>query len=191
MIKKIDFNSFNSKFNLHLKCSSENKSRVVYENFYLDEVVKELGGKVFSDGLLVIYDDRDISLYTKMIENAFPKTKGIIHCFGRDWLNRQLAVRKIEPFDVVLCDVSFDEILMTEDNLNNFFSAGVVEYGQDLFSEDYFKRWLEKPKNILKCRQSVSYKIPPCLGGKDDIDNLEIADSEVDLEMNMQIRNNQ
>jgi len=186
---KIEFNFFLKKFNLFKKCDKNNKI-FVSNNEYLNSVVNTLGLSSYGKGLLRIYGESEIGENTKSVEEAFPNARDEIICFGRDWLNRQFAVRKNDPDKILRFDVVYNETIHIPVNLKVFFEKEVLEHTDSLFSETYFNAWETKNKDfILACNECVDFKIPPSLGGKDIIENLEITDSSVAWYMNLQLRN--
>lgn len=185
---KIEFNFFLNKFNLFKKCDKNNKI-FVSNNEYLNSVVNTLGLSSYNEGLFRIYGELEIEENTKSIEEAFPNAKDEIICFGRDWLNRQFAVRKKHPDKILRFDIVYNETIHIPVDLKVFFEKEVLEHTDSLFSATYFNAWKTKNKGLtLTCTQCVDFKIPPSLGGKDIIENLEITDSSVAWYMNLQLR---
>ena len=185
---KIEFKFFFNKFNLFKKCDKNNKI-FVSNNEYLNNVVNILGSSSYRKGLFRIYGESEIEEKTKSVEEAFPNARDEIICFGRDWLNRQFAVRKKDSDKIFRFDVVYNETIHIPVDLKVFFEKEVLEHTDSLFSETYFHEWKTKNKGLtLACTQCVDFKIPPCLGGKDIVENLEITDSSVAWYMNLQLR---
>lgn len=185
---KIEFKFFFNKFNLLKKCDKNNKI-FVSNNEYLNNVVNTLGSSSYRKGLFRIYGESEIEENTKSVEEAFPNARDEIICFGRDWLNRQFAIRKKDSDKIFRFDVVYNETIHILVDLKVFFEKEVLEHTNSLFSETYFHEWKTKNKGLtLACNQCVDFKILPSLGGKDIVENLEITDSSVAWYMNLQLR---
>ena len=183
----IEFKFFLEKFKLFKQCG--NNKIFTSKNKYLNTVINTLGASSYNQGLLYLCNGVEVEVMTKSIEDAFPKTKNTITCFGRDWLNRRLAVRNEEPYDILRFDVVYNEVINIPTTLKEFFENEIIEYTDALLSEKYFNQWKIKNHDvILSCSECVDYKIAPSLGGKDDVSNLEVLDYNVAWHLNMQLR---
>jgi len=184
--EKINFKDFFKKFKI---TESYEKKILNSNNFLLNEVVTKIGSRSFNNGLFRTYNASEIELYTKNIEESFPNSKNKIICFGRDWLNRQFTIKINKPYHINRFDIYFNDVIDIPISLKIFFEEEIIEYTNELLSEEFFYQWQKSTNNIkILSHQCVNFKIPPSLGGKDDIDNLELADSDVSWEINSQLR---
>jgi hypothetical protein len=69
----------------------------------------------------------------------------------------------------------------------DFIGRELVEGREDLFSEEYYRDWLAGGGAVPKPDQCVGYRVPPFLGGEDDVPNLEISDLMVYVSLNGQL----
>lgn len=189
MINKINFNNFYKKFQLFKEYNlTKGDSNSIPSD--LKQILVNLGGKSFNNGLIYIYTYDEMKRYTKIVEKAFPQAKGKIYCFSRDWLNRQFAVINYSPFSILQFDIVFEEIIHLDVTLKDFFEKEILKYKEtNLLADEFFQECLNNKMQLIKYNQCVGYRVPPFLGGKDVVDNLQVIDSEIDLELNIQLLN--
>jgi hypothetical protein len=180
------------KFDAFLKYFSDQKLRDVSTKVFntnVDPIVNighQLGGSSYNNGLFIIYTENESIIHTKMVESAFPQIKGKIHCFGRDWLNRQFVLFN-EDDQILQIDLGFDEILDIPMNLKSFFESGLIEDKEDILAESFFNDWKKHSGYELKCGESVFYTLLPILGGEDNLTNLEVVDADWNFEFNTKL----
>jgi hypothetical protein len=80
---------------------------------------------------------------------------------------------------VLLCDSSFDDILEIPASFAAFHDVELVDYPNEALAESFFLRWLAAGGARPIQEQCIGYRIPPKLGGVDEIGNLEPIDMEV------------
>ena len=56
------------------------------------QLIQELGGKTFHNGLYRVFRGDQVYDATEAIERAFPQAKGRLTAFGYDWLGRHFAI---------------------------------------------------------------------------------------------------
>ena len=178
-----DFTNFTNNFSATDIIANELDNNTSYPS-NIQDIVNKIGGQSYNDGLFVTYGQKDVSNYTEMIERLFPQAKDKIFCFGRDWLNRQFAVINYKPFSILQFDPNYRDITHIEVDLKQFFEQELILKCNDLCAKNYFLEW-NKSLNYSQCS---GYIIPLFLGGKDNIDNLQIVDSYVDLEILVQLQ---
>jgi len=186
--KKIDFEKFAKVFKITQNCE-KNIEVSNFNNIYLNEIINKFGSTSFNNGLFRIYNAKEVRHNTKKVEEAFPNAKNKIISFGRDWINREFAVKIEEPYHIFQFDIDFNDVLDIPVDLKTFFEEEVIEYTNSLFAEYFFYQWQKSTQNrTLLCNECVTYKIPMSLGGKDEVNNLEICDSDISWEINSQLK---
>ena len=151
------------------------------------EFFSNFEGSTFSNGLYRVHPLRGIEKWTLIIEKAFPPFKGIIKCFGYDWLGRQFALDSSRFLDgeplVLMFDIGTGEVLKIPTSFHDFHNLEMVDYPNDVLELKFFTEWRSAVDGEIHAHQCVGYKLPLFLNGEDDIENLEITDIEVYWEL--------
>lgn len=155
---------------------SVEKPSAEFEN--AKKLIEFYQGKTFKDGLFRLHKISDTEKWNGIIAEAYPNAKGLIACFGYDWLGRQYAVNK-NSMTVIFFEPGTGCALDTEKTLDEFFSYEIEDENGAVLSYDYFLLWKEHNPCEIKDNKCVGYITPLFLGGEDAIDNLEISDIEV------------
>lgn len=147
------------------------------------ELLTRCGGGSFRNGLYRLHTPEGICKWTAIILDSFPEYQGRVTCFGYDWLGRHFALDRNHLVDqqaqVLLFDPGFCEVLEIPCSFDKFHRAELPDYSDDALAAPFYERWLSsggRPPSITEC---VGYRIPPKLGGIDDISNLELIDMDV------------
>jgi hypothetical protein len=69
----------------------------------------------------------------------------------------------------------------------DFIGRELGKYREDLLSEEFYRDWLAAGGAVPRPDQCVGYRIPPMLGGEDDVPNLEISDLMVYVSLTGQL----
>lgn len=163
------------------------------EDSVFEELVAKFGGATFCDGLYRICDRRQVGEATATMRRAFAEFSDRIRVFGYDWLGRQFAadygrMKNGKP-QVLLLEIGAGEAMSIPTSLIEFHDTELVEFPNDALAKDFFFEWRKQAPDGFGYLQCVGYKVPLFLGGKDQVENLEIIDLAVYLESCCQLRN--
>lgn len=158
---------------------------------FIYDLIYQYGGDVFNKGLFKIHTFEYIQKWTNLItKNYFKKEiegQELI-CFASNWQGCMYCVNSennlITYFDPATCD------FFSADNtsITNFFDDVLVDGEYDIIFDDYFKDVIRYLKiNKLNYDESIGHKIFLHLGGEDSIENLEIINTEVLWDLQIQI----
>jgi hypothetical protein len=149
----------------------------------VEDLLTSFGGCSFRNGMYRLHTPALGRHWSAIVGEAFPKYRSKVYCFGYDWLGRQfvLDADRIEDgqAQILLCDVGFNEALQIPTSFMQFHNEELPEYSNEALAEPFYLGWLANGGEAPSMSQCVGYRIPPTLGGKDDIQNLELADMEV------------
>jgi hypothetical protein len=151
------------------------------------DFITQLGGSSFRRGLYRIHSPSDIQKWTMTAEGAFPLYRGQIFCFAYDWLGRQFGLHRGRLVDgqaqTLLFDIGFHEVLDIPCGFDVLHRVELPEYADDALAARFHSQWLSSGGAAPGLGQCVGYRVPPSLGGKDEIANLEITDMDVYWEL--------
>ena len=151
--------------------------------FGLPELLNSLGGSSFAGGLYRIVHPKDLELWKRRVASAFPQFERRVVCFGYDWLGRVFALdsNRVEGGlpGVVMFEPGTGEALEIPSNLVTFHNIELQKFGEAALAISYFQKWLSMGGQRPSITQCVGYKRPLFLGGKDDVENLELIDIDV------------
>tara|TARA_R110002050_G_scaffold300510_1_gene470239 strand:+ start:3198 stop:3803 length:606 start_codon:yes stop_codon:yes gene_type:complete len=173
--------SFNSKQLLH-----QNVNGLETSNSELNSILANFGGYSFDNGLFRIHNFHTSQKWTQIICETYPKYQNRISAYGFDWLGRQFAT-DLNKDCTYMFDIATGEDYKLEQSLSDFFNIELIEYADETLNIAGFQNW-NTEKIELSFDQVVAYKIPLLLGGKDSPENYEIADAEVNWEINSQLK---
>ena len=80
---------------------------------------------------------------------------------------------------IVLFESETGDVFQIEGDIISFHNDELVRYGDAALAKGFFAEWQKATGLSLKYNECVSYKIPPFLNGKDEIDNLYVEDIDV------------
>ena len=158
-------------------------------NHVLLDLFKKIGGNSFNNGLLRVHSFSSSFFWTDIVTTFFENYKNDCFCFAYDWMGRQFAYSfKNDIEKILMFDCCTGEVFEMNQTIKKFFNEDLVDYIDDTLDTLTFETFL-KTNNInhLDPKKCISYKKPLFLGGIDTIENLEIADLEVNWEINYQI----
>jgi hypothetical protein len=147
------------------------------------EFLSHYGGLSFEGGLYRIHAVTDMAKWTAMVSAVFPGFKDRIFCFSYDWLGRHFALdfKRIENTRclILMLEPGSGEVLEIPADFHSFHNQELIDYRNEALASEFYESWLSidgKKPTLTEC---VGYRVPLFLGGKDEMDNLEITDMEV------------
>ena len=154
---------------------------------------EEFAGSSFSGGLYRVHDSASGPRAASSIVEMFPDFKGRVSPFAYDWLGRQFCLDfgrldMNEPLSM-LFEPGTGQALEIPATFVDFHNEEIVDYSDAALALPFFEKWSsanpeELPLNVDEC---VAYKVPLFLGGRDEIENLEIMDMDIYWSINAQI----
>lgn len=135
-------------------------------------------GCTFGEGIYRVLRGDEIEAWNAMVLGIFSQFKGVIECFATDWMGRIFAW-DFDRNKVILLDPGFGEALKIPCNFIELHNQEFVDYPNESLSKNLYDEYLQRFKSIVSRDQCVGYKISPFLGGKDNLDNMEVTDLEV------------
>ena len=147
------------------------------------------GGSTFEQGLYRLHTSASSESAREDLSDGFPELRRGIDLFGYDWLGRQFGTRRQAPVPVLMFDLGSGDVLEIPVTFVEFHDAELVDYRDAALASDFFASWTSgHPETIpLAFDQCVGYRIPLFLGGRDDLDNLEVTDLSVYLSLSAQL----
>jgi len=141
------------------------------------------GGSSFRRGLYRIHPPSEMLKWTAIVEGSFPRHRRQILCFAYDWLGRQFGLHRGCLVDglaqIRLFDIGFHEVFEIPCGFEALHRFELPEYADDALAARFHSEWLASGGSPPDLTQCVGYKVPPHLGGKDAVTNLELTDMEV------------
>ena len=186
--------NFCEKYNITYRIDSEEiKEKDFCEKHndynFLYSLIHKYGGCIFNNGLFKIhtfeYAEKWTSLLAEFFRNEIVPFDVI--CFASNWQGCMYCINKrnntITYFDPATC-----EFFSADSSLQFFFDDILVSGEYDIIFEDYFYEAFEYLKlEKLNFENSLGHKKYLHLGGKDDVSNLEIVDTEILWNLQIQI----
>ena len=118
-------------------------------------------------------------------DGAFPELRGRLSVFAYDWLGRQFALdfgrlEQGQPL-VTMLDPGAGEALRIPSTFVEFHDEEIIDYRDAALACDFFTKWsvANEASLPLGATQCVGYRVPLFLGGRDQLDNLELSDFDV------------
>lgn len=145
--------------------------------------IAALGGRTFEGGLYRVFTGHDITRSTRRMENVFPDYRGRITAFACDWLGRHFVVDNStmqggEPC-ILLMEPGAGEVMEIPLSIVPFHNEELPACADDALARPFYLSWRAGHTAEVTAEQCVGYRVPLFLGGKDDVDNLEVSDLEV------------
>lgn len=149
------------------------------------EFVAEFAGATFAGGLYRVHDRRTGQQALGAAAEAFPEFTSRFHPFAYDWLGRQFGVdfgrmEEGRPL-VLLLEPGTGEALEVPATFASFHEEELVNYADAALATTFFDAWaaVNRAAMPLKRDLCVGYRVPLFLGGRDEVDNMEISDFQV------------
>ncbi|MFI5729195.1 T6SS immunity protein Tdi1 domain-containing protein [Kribbella sp. NPDC051587] len=117
------------------------------------------------------------------VDAAFPEFRGRFEVFGFDWLGRQFATDRargeaLDP-EVMIVEAGTGEALEVPVPFSKFHDEELVDYSEEALAVSFYLQWQSQTPSPLEFGQCVGYQVPLFLGGKDQVENLELMDIEI------------
>jgi hypothetical protein len=145
-------------------------------------------GCSFNEGLYRIHTPKSSVYWGLTVNKYFSQYKGKIIPFGFDWMGRQFGVEKNSENRILMFDCSTAESFRIEESLIQFHNSSLVKEREEILSEQLFTKAIKLfTATKIQYNECIGYKTPLFLGGKDSLENYEIADMEVYWEFQCQI----
>lgn len=156
-------------------------------------VLNQLGGKSFNHGLFRVYRGDQLESRTEQLYRQFVAVAGQAIVFAADWLGRQFIIdfsemKRGKP-TVVCLEPGVPGSFCIDQPIGRFHNVDLVEHPDAVVAQALFNKWRERQNLDVPFDQCAGYKIPLFLGGKDELDNLELVDMDVYLELCCQLWN--
>jgi hypothetical protein len=153
----------------------------------------EARGATYDDGLYRFCDSDSGPMLLGLLTTMFPDFAQRGTPFGFDWLGRIFAIdiRRTEHGEplVLLMDSGAGEALEIPLTFAQFHDQ-LDSLREPALAAGFFDRWANAdPTSVpLPYGACIGYRVPLFLGGKDDVDNLEVTDLDVYWKLNAQLR---
>ena len=149
------------------------------------EFMRDYAGATVAEGAYRIHTSDSAQSSKRLMDAAFPEFADRCFPFGFDWLGRQFALdaHRTEGGEalVMLLEVGTGQALEIPTGFASFHNRELVDFRNEALAWDFFLDWVkQRPETVpLLSDQCVGYKVPLFLGGRDELDNLELIDLEV------------
>lgn len=115
-------------------------------------------------------------------QRATPELKNRLFPFATTWhgdvFSFDQGTQRTEPI-VVLLETGTGELLHAADDFDDLLGLFTGEQKEALLVNDFYLSWIGKTREVPPVTKCVGYRQPLFLGGKDELDNLEISDLDV------------
>ena len=174
-----------------------NNEDIQKKNFY-DEypdfnsvfpLIKKYGGYVFENGLFHIFTFSKAYHWTELItKNYFPELKNSLFCFAITWQGCVLAINDKDEAIYLFDPASCEFFALEETSLEEFFDTVFLDNEDEIiYAEDFLNSMKYLKRSILDSEFSIAHKISLFMGGKDEFENLEVINTEVMWELQIQL----
>ena len=157
----------------------------------VEEIIPLLGGRSFNGGLYRIHASKQAMKWNSIVAGAFSQFSSQIRCFGYDWLGRQFALDKTRAErgrpQVLLFQIGMGEVFEIPRDIVDFHDYDLVHLAEAALEVNLYETWRKAGNPALSLSQCAGYKVPPFLGGRDEIGNLMLTDMEVEWSMTGQL----
>ena len=154
-------------------------------------MISRIGGNVYNNGLLRIHTYSHLSRWTKNLSEYFKEEMQNfkLYCFASNWQGNMYCVDELNK-KIVYFDPATMEYFESEISLDAFFNEILLGEEYDVLFSDFF----EEARCYLGIEslpfdKSIGHKVYLHLGGEDDVENMEVVDTEVLWELQYQIAN--
>jgi hypothetical protein len=141
------------------------------------------GGRSFARGMYFVHSREEAERANGLVRVAFPEFEGRISCFGRDWLGRQFSTDSQRgtglDHEVLLFEPGTGEALLIPTAFSSFHDTTLVDFTEAALASGFYDQWLQQGGDAPNREECVGYKQLLFLGGRDEVDNLELSDLEV------------
>lgn len=183
-----------NKYQVSELLTNEGVTRKQFEDEYplfsfVYNLIDKDGGEVFAHGIFQIFTFQKALKWTGLItNNYFTEFRYKLFCFAVTWQGCILAVNDSNDA-IYLFDPATCEYFALEDiSLKKFLEEEFLRIEEEIvYPEDFRNTMSFLEIRNLDSNQSIAHKISLFLGGKDAFENLEIVDTEVMWDLQIQI----
>jgi hypothetical protein len=147
------------------------------------DFMSRYAGLSVAGGLYRIHELEKIEEWNEIVSEYFPDFRGRVSCFAFDWLGRQFALdrqRLVEDEPAVLMfEPGTGEVFEIPATFATFHDDEIVKYHNEVLASALFESWSALHTTPLAHTECAGYKVPLFLGGKENVENLELIDMEV------------
>ena len=182
------------KYTITHYINNEDITKKEFLNSYSDfedifPLLKTLGGNIFNNGIFQIFTFEKAYHWTNLITKTyFPELKNSLFCFAITWQGCILAIDD-EDNSIYLFDPATCEYFAIENtSLDEFLETEFLENEEEIiYPEDFLNSMSFLNRKVLDSEFSISHKVSLFLGGKDEFENLEVINTEVMWELQIQL----
>ena len=137
-----------------------------------DDLVDQLGGRSFSNGLFKVFARNELEAWEENIVEAFPKQKGLFKLVAYDWTGVCYGVDMEEACDhygkALIFDVSYFGVMEVPQTLQEFLNNMHHKRNKEILSVELYNEWLEKNPPIGR-GECAGFKKPAVFKGKHEV----------------------
>ena len=178
------------KFIKHYKITNIEKnedpkdwSGFISDYTFANELLSKYGGSTFNKGQFRMHTKKSSIKWSKLLTKEYFQNELDDHdllCFGFNWQGIMYCINSenniVTYFDPATCEFFQAEVV----SLIDFFNNILLDPDYDLLADDYFIEVFQYLEiESLEFDKSIGHKIYLHLGGEDEISNLEVIDTEV------------
>lgn len=153
---------------------------LTYSDDLYNDLISQLGGRTFKNGIFNIFKKEDIPKWTEIIESAYPNFKNQFKPFGYDWLGRCFAINtKSNPETILFFEIGSGHALTIPCSFKDFLNNEIGENAEACLAVSFFVSWLQENQKAIPYGYCIGYKVPLFLSGEDALSNLEENDMDV------------
>lgn len=136
------------------------------------------GDRVLGGGLYRVLSDERAEAIEREVSRAFPDFRGLVDCFASDWMGNVFGERRDSRL-IVMFEPGTAEVLGMGVPFAQFHESVIVEDADAALAEPAFRQWTAAGNSVPTPDLCAGYRKPLFMGGKDEIDNLELIDMDV------------
>ena len=141
------------------------------------------GGGSFENGLYRTIRPADLPLWQERIGLGFPELENAVICFGYDWAGNVFALNTERLMggqpEISFFEPGTGEVHPLPFDLRTFHERGLVDDCEAVLGESFYEEWRAAGGTVPAYDDCIGYRKPLFLGGKDDVQNLEVCDLDV------------
>lgn len=141
-----------------------------------DAFVRALGGRLFGGGMMFAIAEGDLPMWKENLSVAYGSQIEAFHPFAYDWMGNCLVDSE---GGVCVLELGTAQGYLTQVQVADFLAETVPNKTDDALLVPFWREWLKSSGGRPKYNQCVGYKVPPFLGGKAEVSNLELSDLDV------------
>jgi hypothetical protein len=146
-----------------------------------------VSGVTLDDGFYRFHTQRSAQLGSIACAKLIGGFTSRYHSFAFDWLGREIAAN-VRSGEVIVVDPGGGEHLKSSVGIDSWHDA-VASEEDDPMLYPFYQEWRAANPHAgpLRADQAVGYEVPLFLGGRDELDNLELTDRDVYFEICTQL----